>query len=83
MLRLEPDSIRTRRQACLARGLYTTYVFGVARPASAPSSDEAPRVVLRVFRMTTWGFEVWDLELRPHERRYEVAAARRLGGVSS
>lgn len=84
MLRLEPDSIRTRRQACLARGLYTTYVFGVARPARAPSSDGTPRVVLRAVRMTTSGFDVWDLEMRPNERGgYEVAGARRLGGVSS
>jgi hypothetical protein len=84
MLQLEPDSIRTRRRSCLARGLYTTYVFGVARPAPAlPSGDAAPGVVLRAFRLTTSGFEVWDLELRPKEGGYQVAGARRLGGVSS
>jgi hypothetical protein len=81
LLRLEPDSIRSHRQACLARGLYTTYAFGRAQPAGTPGSLRTLR--MRVYRITTWSFEVWDVDLRPNERGYDVIGARRLGGVAS
>jgi hypothetical protein len=81
LLRLEPDSLRSHRQACLARGVYTSYAFGRARPAGTPTSSGAVRV--RAFRITTWSYEVWDLDLRPAARGFEVTGARRLGGVAS
>jgi hypothetical protein len=81
LLRLEPDSIRFHRQACLARGVYTTYAFGMARPASA--SVPAATLRVRVYRITTWSFEVWDIDLRSKRRGFEVIGARRLGGVAS
>jgi hypothetical protein len=81
LLRLEPDSIRSRREACLARGVYTTYAFGHAQPAGTPASPGAVRV--RAFRITTWSYEVWDVDLRPAPRGFEVIGTRRLGGVAS
>ena len=81
LLRLEPDSIRSQRQACLARGPYTTYAFGRAQPAGTPGSPRTSR--MRVYRITTWSFEVWDVDLRPTSRGFEAVGARRLGGVAS
>jgi hypothetical protein len=77
---IEPDSVRARRRVCLARGPFTTFVFG--RAASTDASPAGP-VRIRVVRLTASSFEVWDLDLRRGVGGFEVIGTRRLGGVAS
>jgi hypothetical protein len=65
MLRLLPDSVRRRREECLARESYTSVIFGTPRPVG----EQRPGVWrLEAVRMTTWKYGIWDLYLRPSGR---------------
>ena len=59
------DSTRARRQECLARGLFTSIIFGPPErlpPGATPETVPVWRV--RVFRMTTSSMHTWDLHFR-------------------
>jgi hypothetical protein len=78
VLAAEPEEFRRIREACLQRGLYTTVALGTPRwPVEGAW-------VVRVVRMTTSSYSVWDIPVRntsPGE--WQVLEPRRLFGVMS
>lgn len=70
-----PDSIVRRQRECDAREPYTTLIFGLPRPVAderfGPGTWQ-----LEAVAMTTGGFRIWDLYLRPDaDGRWRVSRA--------
>ena len=85
LLRLEPDSIKAQRATCRQDPIHTTFAF---TRAELLGDEKASRfgtgaVRLRVYRLTTWSFELWDLFLAPRSGAWTVVDSRRLVGVAS
>jgi hypothetical protein len=57
----EPDSVRSRREACRARDPYTSLVFGPPQAATHPEHPQWWRI--RAMRMMLHGWEIVDLFL--------------------
>lgn len=81
MRRMEADSITRERQECLARGQFTSVIFGLPVPAGA----QQPGVWrLKAVRMNTWHYGIWDLYLRPAEGGdWVIVEAKQAFGIAS
>lgn len=78
----EPDSLRLRRDACLARGEYLSLAFGLPQAGTDPQHPRRWRI--RAVRMLLYGWEVVDLflEARPAGNWEVVDEQTRVGAFS-
>ncbi|WP_420124955.1 hypothetical protein [Longimicrobium sp.] len=78
----EPDSLRARREACLARGEFVSVAFGLPQAETDPQHPGRWRI--RSIRMLLHGWEVVDLflEARPGGDWQVVAEQTRVGAFS-
>jgi hypothetical protein len=82
----ESAEVRAGREACVARGPFTTYVLGLTHTRRGETSKDigdAGKVMVRTFRLTAWSFELWDVDCGPRSGGFDVVARRRLGGAAS
>ena len=70
-----PDSTLRRQDECRAREPYTTLILGLPQPAADARYGPGTWQVQAV-AMSTGGFRIWDLYLRPEaDGRWRVTAA--------